>query len=745
MAKFLFITLFLGVFSDVSIAAEKTQTFIGKIPGEYINKSKTQFYLGKVVVQGQLITEVSEISTSEIESILEEKSTDVFLLKENGQYLAIYPGLINLHNHPKQNVLPLWGEAKGQFANRHEWRDWSVYSHSLGGNMNPWVNNGKVETCAAFRWSELQAAAYGTTLMQGPRYCTDHFGVGHVETSDGFYNDSENAAGEYVSKELNPQAPTDLFLPDEMVFIWEKIKPRREKGETFHAALFNEVKKTCPKIVKEIEELAKEENEKNLLTYNERQESFDKRPTYNKFLSLDIAREKIKLPTLFTRNVSKKLSDKKYLEDHCEKERHNQFDLYFADYHRSIVSKILTLKSPRHSGIIAHLGEGRRNDPYNKIEFEIAHALDLLQEGLSIVHGVGFGEKELKVLKKNKVDLIWSPFSNLLLYGETIDIEKALELGLTIALGSDWTPTGSKSVLEELKIAKRYAEKMKLRKVITDEVLYKMVTENPARIIRKFEQDSTDGRHGVGALSADGVASFIAVQVNKPNPYSNLVNATEKNISLVVIMGNAIYGDLAILEQMELLKETIDLMPVNYSLESLKNAEIDYETISLIDFFSSKNVRDLEAIESNVFARPKGFVFEGPIDLDDELKVFFQKTGLNLNRPRDIQKVLHLLLVTQSRNAIGGKEEFAINYFPSLISHDDEKYLTRFENFIQPKGEDELDENYVYRLEWRREQQDARTTYNSNNPHLPPRHPVPYRLATDYGIDYDLETGVIGY
>ena len=54
--------------------------------------------------------------------------------------------------------------------------------------------------------------------MQGPRYCTDHFGVGHVETSDGFYNDSENAAGEYVSKELNPQAPTDLFLPDEISF-----------------------------------------------------------------------------------------------------------------------------------------------------------------------------------------------------------------------------------------------------------------------------------------------------------------------------------------------------------------------------------------------------------------------------------------------------------------------------------------------------------------------------------------------
>jgi hypothetical protein len=40
--------------------------------------------------------------------------------------------------------------------------------------------------------------------------------------------------------------------------------------------------------------------------------------------------------------------------------------------------------------------------------------------------------------------LIWSPFSNLLLYGETANIASAKSAKVTIALGSDWTPTGSK-------------------------------------------------------------------------------------------------------------------------------------------------------------------------------------------------------------------------------------------------------------------------------------------------------------
>ena len=75
---------------------------------------------------------------------------------------------------------------------------------------------------------------------------------------------------------------------------------------------------------------------------------------------------------------------------------------------------------------------------------------------MNIVHGVALTKEELKKMADFKMGLVWSPFSNLLLYNETTDIVTAKKLGVNIALGSDWTPTGSKSILEELKIARNF-------------------------------------------------------------------------------------------------------------------------------------------------------------------------------------------------------------------------------------------------------------------------------------------------
>ena len=50
--------------------------------------------------------------------------------------------------------------------------------------------------------------------------------------------------------------------------------------------------------------------------------------------------------------------------------------------------------------------------------------------------------------------MVWSPLSNLLLYGGTADVSLAKSAGVTIALGPDWSPSGSKNLLGELKLAR---------------------------------------------------------------------------------------------------------------------------------------------------------------------------------------------------------------------------------------------------------------------------------------------------
>ena len=50
--------------------------------------------------------------------------------------------------------------------------------------------------------------------------------------------------------------------------------------------------------------------------------------------------------------------------------------------------------------------------------------------------------------------MVWSPLSNLLLYGATADVAAAQAAGVSIGLGSDWSPAGSKNLLGELKVAR---------------------------------------------------------------------------------------------------------------------------------------------------------------------------------------------------------------------------------------------------------------------------------------------------
>ena len=60
--------------------------------------------------------------------------------------------------------------------------------------------------------------------------------------------------------------------------------------------------------------------------------------------------------------------------------------------------------------------------------------------------------------------IVWSPFSNLWLYGGTTDVMAARAAGLRVCLGSDWTPSGTRNVLGELKIAAAWNERVTRRR-----------------------------------------------------------------------------------------------------------------------------------------------------------------------------------------------------------------------------------------------------------------------------------------
>ena len=74
---------------------------------------------------------------------------------------------------------------------------------------------------------------------------------------------------------------------------------------------------------------------------------------------------------------------------------------------------------------------------------------------------------------------MWSPFSNLWLYRGTTDVLGARAAGVRICLGADWSPSGSKNLLGELKVVDLW-NKAKLGGELKGEEICAMATRNPA-------------------------------------------------------------------------------------------------------------------------------------------------------------------------------------------------------------------------------------------------------------------------
>jgi hypothetical protein len=137
-------------------------------------------------------------------------------------------------------------------------------------------------------------------------------------------------------------------------------------------------------------------------------------------------------------------------------------------------------------------------------------------------------------MSQHGTSLVWSPRSNLELYGETADIAAALDAGVEIALAPDWAVTGSSNMLNELKVAALWNSE-RLGGRLTDKQLVEMATSVPAHIAGIDDE--------VGAIKVGLRADLVVINGNHNNPYKSVIDATARNVDLVFINGVALYGD----------------------------------------------------------------------------------------------------------------------------------------------------------------------------------------------------------
>ena len=102
-----------------------------------------------------------------------------------------------------------------------------------------------------------------------------------------------------------------------------------------------------------------------------------------------------------------------------------------------------------------HLAEGV--DPVLRDEFRFLDRHNCVRDGLVGIHSTALTDADFRRWqRRGGGSIVWSPFSNLWLYGDTTDVLSARRRGLRVCLGSDWTPSGTRNLLGELKVAARW-------------------------------------------------------------------------------------------------------------------------------------------------------------------------------------------------------------------------------------------------------------------------------------------------
>lgn len=173
---------------------------------------------------------------------------------------------------------------------------------------------------------------------------------------------------------------------------------------------------------------------------------------------------------------------------------------------------------------------------------------DLVWPGLVGVHCTAMKDTDFaqwRTVAGSVPKMVWSPTSNMLLYGKTTDLRAAFKSKALVALGTDWSPTGTKNLLWELKAAHEINQQSSPRLFRGYRRLIETVTTTPAKILGWGDR--------VGQIRPGFYADVIVVDDTKKTTsgYKNLILATEENIQLVFVGGNPLYGDEALMQRLK--------------------------------------------------------------------------------------------------------------------------------------------------------------------------------------------------
>lgn len=173
---------------------------------------------------------------------------------------------------------------------------------------------------------------------------------------------------------------------------------------------------------------------------------------------------------------------------------------------------------------LIHLAEG--TDAIARAECAQLEQMGCLAANSVLIHGAGLRSHDVERVIAVGAAVVWCPYSNLALLGQTLDPRRLCEAG-RLALGTDSRLSGARDILEELRAAlHRYG--------LNARQLLGLVTHDAARVLRLRSR---------GDLATGAHADLVIVADSGGDEVRNLVGIERSRIRAVVRDGRPLIAD----------------------------------------------------------------------------------------------------------------------------------------------------------------------------------------------------------
>jgi cytosine/adenosine deaminase-related metal-dependent hydrolase len=192
--------------------------------------------------------------------------------------------------------------------------------------------------------------------------------------------------------------------------------------------------------------------------------------------------------------------------------------------------------TPADAPFLLHLAEGV--DEEARGELPRLEAIGCLKPNTVIVHGVAIDGDGWRRVADAGAGLVWCPASNDFLFGRSVPVRDLLDsversptngspARVNIALGTDARITGSRDLLDELRVARGAAP-------VSAGELLRMVTTGPSALLRQPKS---------GRLTVGAPADLMVIPPFDPDPAAALLKTTRRDVRLVMVGGRPLVGD----------------------------------------------------------------------------------------------------------------------------------------------------------------------------------------------------------